>query len=196
MTKIAPEDKLEKQDIDLFEMLSAIDNKDYGWYDRLTEEQKKKVVPYLLMQWTSMVSGKKEAQQFYVLSTNYHANRHMFNEVIQNHTEMQWMMLCASSPGIGKQRHTWIPQLSPKYGQLKAKATVKEVAEYFKKLYDGADKNLITQFAQDWVIEQNHRYRIAQLHPEMKLSDIELLSKLVTTEELDDYEKEAGINQN
>jgi len=32
--KVSADEKFEKQDFDLFEALSAIDNKDYGYYDR------------------------------------------------------------------------------------------------------------------------------------------------------------------
>jgi hypothetical protein len=38
------DEKFEKQDLDLFEVLAALDKKDYDFYDRLSIEQQKKFV--------------------------------------------------------------------------------------------------------------------------------------------------------
>ena len=47
--KLAPDEKLEKQDFNLFEAIAAIDKKDYDYYDRLTPEQQKKFVPFMML---------------------------------------------------------------------------------------------------------------------------------------------------
>ena len=36
--QIPKDEKFENTDLDLFEVLAALDKKDYGYYDRLTEE--------------------------------------------------------------------------------------------------------------------------------------------------------------
>jgi hypothetical protein len=41
--KTPVDEKFEKQDFNLFEAITAIDKKDYGYYDRLTPEQTTKV---------------------------------------------------------------------------------------------------------------------------------------------------------
>ena len=51
------DEKFEKTDIDLFDVLAAMDKKDYGYYDKLTEEQKKKFVPYMMVLWMSCIKG-------------------------------------------------------------------------------------------------------------------------------------------
>lgn len=120
------EEKFEKQDFDLFEALAAIDRKDYGYYDRLTEEQKKKFSPFMTIKWMSAVKASGSLQQFHALSTNEFANKHLFNENVIKHPKLQWMMLCASSLGQ-KQFHHYIKPNKQSEGNL--------IEEYLKKLY-------------------------------------------------------------
>jgi hypothetical protein len=111
---IPVEEKFEKQDLDLFEVLAALDRKDYNYYDKLTEEQQKKFVPYMLTLWMSCIKGNSTLQGYYVMNTEYTANKYLFNENVQKHPKLQWLMLCAASPGIGKQFHQWIPHIRDK----------------------------------------------------------------------------------
>ena len=43
--KVSADEKFQNQDFDLFEALNAIDKKDYNWYQKLSDDQKKKFVP-------------------------------------------------------------------------------------------------------------------------------------------------------
>ena len=90
------EDTLEKNDINLFEVLAAIDSKDYGYYDRLTDDQKKKIVPYQLIQWISGLQGNKDLQSYYLQSVQYHANMHLVDHMIaskeHDHAKLQWLL--------------------------------------------------------------------------------------------------------
>jgi hypothetical protein len=56
--KTAAEEKITNQDLDLFEVLNAIDNKNYSYYDSLTIEQQKKLIPFVLLHWISAVKAK------------------------------------------------------------------------------------------------------------------------------------------
>jgi hypothetical protein len=117
--KVAVDEKLEQQDFDLFEAITAIDKKDYGYYDRLTPEQQKKFVPFMMLHWISAIKGNEGLSRYYVMSTNEYANKYLFNENVMKHPKLQWLMLCASSPGLGKQFHPWIPQIKEKVSLLK-----------------------------------------------------------------------------
>jgi len=90
------DEKFVAQDFDLFDALTAMDKKDYGYYDRLTEEQQKKFVPYMMTHWMSAIKGLGDVQGYYLRSVDYHANKHLFNEYVQKHPKLQWYMLCAS----------------------------------------------------------------------------------------------------
>ncbi len=84
------DEKLEQQDFDLFKALDAIDAKNYSWFSKLTEEQKKKFVPYMITHWMSAIKAKGMLGAYYVMSTDANANKYLFNEVIQGHPQLQW----------------------------------------------------------------------------------------------------------
>lgn len=107
-TKTPTDQKFEKVDFDLFEALAAIDRKDYGYYDRLTEEQQRKFSPYMMVRWMSSMKGSSALQQYHVLSVNEFANTHLFSEFVGKHPKLQWLMLCASGLGNGKQFHQFL----------------------------------------------------------------------------------------
>ena len=106
--KTPTDEKFEKVDFDLFEALAAIDRKDYGYYDRLTEEQQKKFSPYMMVRWMSNMKGSAALQQYHVLSVNEFANTHLFSEFVSKHPKLQWLLLTTVSPNMGKHRHEWM----------------------------------------------------------------------------------------
>ena len=189
---VPQDEKLENTDLDIFKVLEAIDKKDYGWYDTLTEEQQKKFVPYVITHWMSAIKSNGMLGAYYTMSTDANANKHLFNERVQQHPKLQWLMLVAASPGMGKQFHQWIPHLSAKLGELKTEANKKEVKDYFTKVFAGASSNDIDDAATQYVTDQRHRVRLAKMFPQMKVSDIESLAQYVTTQDIDDYERESG----
>jgi hypothetical protein len=190
--KLSADEKFEKVEFDLFEAITAIDKKDYSYYDRLTPEQQRKFVPFMMLHWISAIKGSSDLQGYYLRSVDYHANKYMFNESVQKNPKLQWLMLCAASPGIGKQFHQWIPHMKERVAKLKEKPKAKEIKDYFKKIYpksSDSDLNTITD-----VFIDSHRKKmyIANKFPELKFDEIELLSELITDKDIEEYEKELG----
>lgn len=184
--------KLQNVDFDLFAALEALDRKDYDYFDTLTEEQQKKFVAYMMLHWTSSIKKQGEIGKYYVLATEECANKHMFNEYVQRHPKLQWLMLCTVSPNMGKQFHQWIPQLSNKIGELKVGSKPKDFSDYLSKVYNTADTITLRELSNELSADQNKKYRLAQLFPSMKLIDIDILSKHVTDKELTEYEQQCG----
>jgi len=189
---IPVEDKLEKQDFPLFEAIEALDKKDYYFYDRLTEEQQRKFIPFMLIKYLSYVKGSREVSGYYTLSTNYHANKYFFNENVQKHPKLQWLMLCAASPGIGKQYHPWMPQIKESVSKLRDSAKQKDTVDYYKKVYPKASEAEITEIAKVFVQEHKRKMYFASIFPEMKYEDIDILSQITTDETIEKYEKDRG----
>jgi len=190
---IIPQDeKLENQDFNLFEAIAALDKKDYGYYDRLTPEQQRKFVPFMLIKWLSYVKGSGDIAGYYVMSTEYNANKYFFNESVGKHPKLQWYMLCAASPGLGKQYHQWLPQIKERVSLLKEPAVLKDTKEYFTKIYPKANVEDITEFSKTYVQEQKKKMHLAQIYPYLKIADIEVLSQTVTDEDITQYEKDRG----
>ncbi len=190
--QVPKDEQLEKQDFPLFDALLALDNKDYGYYDRLSPEQQKKFTPFMLVRYLSYLKGSGDIAGYYAMSTNYNANKYIFNEFVQKHPKLQWLMLCAASPGLGKQFHPWIPQIKEKVSLLKEQAQLKDVKEYYKKIYPKANETDITEVAKAFVDEQKKKFYLASVYPTMKLCDIEVLSQTVTDEEIEQYERDRG----
>lgn len=186
------DEKWSNQDFDLFGALVALDKKDYSYFSGLTEEQQRKFVPYMMVHWMSAVKAQGVLGGYYTISTDTHANKYLFNELVQKHPELQWLMLCAASPGLGKQFHQWIPHLKTAVANLKEAAKERDVVEYFQKIYRGAGEADIKQAASEWVSTQNHQHRLAEMYPDMKLQDVSTLSALVDASEIDEYEQRSG----
>ena len=189
---IPADEKLENQDFDLFNALAALDKKDYGYYDRLNQEQQRKFVPYMLLMWMSAVKGNKDLQNYYVSSTDYYANKYMFNENVQKHPKLQWLMLCAASPGIGKQFHQWIPNISASISKLKTVAKVKDIKDYYAKIYPKLNKDDLQDMATEFVENQKRKMYLSKIYPNSKIEDVEVLNQLVTDMDIEQYEKDRG----
>lgn len=186
------DEKFEKQDLDLFEVLAALDRKDYNYFDKLTVEQQKKFVPYMMTHWMSAIKGSEGLSRYYVMSVNEYTNKYLFNEYVYKHPKLQWLMLCASSPGMGKQFHQWIPHLSEKVTKLEETPKQKEVRDYFTKIYPKASEENLYAISEAFVEDHKKKAYLAKRFPTLKLSDIETLASIVTDEEIKQYEKDSG----
>jgi hypothetical protein len=192
--KSASDEKLDNVNFDLFEAISAVDRKDYAWWNKLTSEQQRKFVPYMMLYWISTLKSASGVAAYYLRSTNHYANTHMFNEVIVNHPQLQWLMLCAASPGMGKQYHQWVGGLSPKITSLREPAKLKDMRDWIEKSYGTkvSDEQKQT-LAQSLTASQNRKHYLAQQYPHLKIEDIELLNLVTSNEEIERYRQESGI---
>lgn len=189
---VPKDEQLEKQDFPLFDAIAALDRKDYTFYDKLPPEQQKKFTSFMLVRYMSYIKGSGEIAGYYARSVDYHANKYIFNEYVQKHPKLQWLMLCASSPGLGKQFHPWIHQIKEKVSLLKEPAQLKDIKEYYKKIYPKAGDDDIDEVSKAYVTEQKKKCYLATVYPEMKIADIETLSQMVTDEEIEQYERDRG----
>lgn len=190
--KLTAEEKFTNIDFPLFDALAALDKKDYGFFDRLTTEQQKGFSPFMLLHWLSTVSGVSDLQRYYLQNTDYTANKNMFHENITKHNKLQWLMLCAVSPGMGKQFHKWIPHIKRNYTLLLEEAKAKEIQDYFAKVYPNTQKEVLSEISEEFTRIQKRKYKLAQLFPNLKVSDIEILNEVVTDEQISEYEKDCG----
>lgn len=89
--------------------LRALDNKDRNFYDDLTDEERKKFSPYLMLRYSASVEGNLDLQGWYLRATNERVNRNFFDISTSQHKKLQWLMCTTASPGMGSQRHYWLP---------------------------------------------------------------------------------------
>lgn len=123
------------------EEMRAIDTKDRAWYESLTEEEKKKLSPWLLMRYTSNCSDKMFTEHF-LEWTNEVVNVH-FNK-LRKHTQLQFQLL--QLVGLGKSVfHPWIqPGKAQKKNKLQA-----WIIENYKHLNDDEIDILIKETSKD-----------------------------------------------
>lgn len=191
-TKTVKDEKFTDIDFPLFPALEALDNKDYGFYDRLTDEQKKKFTAFMMVQWISNVKSNSKLQEYYLLATNDFINKHLFNEVVQKHPKLLWLLLCTVSPKMGKQFHQWIPQIKDRVTKLKDKPKKDEVMEYYKKIYPGIDNELLSEVTNQFMNEYSRKVYLANEFPTLKYDEIEVLNAVITDDEIKRYEEERG----
>lgn len=86
--------------------MTGLDLKDREYYDRFTDEEKKKFSTYLMLRWGASVSGDPLLEQYYLMSVNENVNKNFFD--ISKHPKLQWLCCTAASPDLGKQRHYWL----------------------------------------------------------------------------------------
>ena len=108
--------------------MKMFDHKVRDFYDDLTEEERKKFAPFLMIRWGSAVEGSRDLQEFYVISTNERLNKNFFNISSSKHRKLQWLMATTVSPGLGSMRHNWI---APKKKEAGAGSIKKQLAELF-----------------------------------------------------------------
>lgn len=108
--------------------MRQFDRKNRHFYNELTEEERKKFSPYLMIRWGSSVEGSRDLQEFYVIATNERLNKHFFAVNTAAHKKLQWLLATTVSPDMGTPRHTWI---APKKKESGASAKRKALQEMF-----------------------------------------------------------------
>jgi hypothetical protein len=99
--------------------MQQFDRKNRGFYDDLTDEERRKFSNYLMIRWGSAVRGGRELQEFYVIATNERLNRHFF--AVNRHPKLQWLMATTVSPELGAQDHVWIAPKKKETGSNEVK---------------------------------------------------------------------------
>lgn len=107
--------------------MRMFDRKVRTFWDDLTDEERKKFAPFLMIRWGSCVEGSRELQEFYVIATNERLNKHFFSFNSTRHKKLQWLLATTVSPDMGAFKHNWI---APKKKESSS-AIRKQLAELF-----------------------------------------------------------------
>lgn len=124
------------------------------FWDRCTPEQQKKIAPFLLNRYMSIVKGSAELHAYYLMATNQRVNVNYF--ALSKHPKLIWQLLCTVSPGMGNQFHQWI-------GNKKKKSSNTDI-----------------------------RKRLAELYPNYKEDELDLLASITTASDLKELAEASG----
>lgn len=105
--------------------MAQFDRKNRGFYDSLTDEERKKFSNYLMIRWGSSVQGNTFEQSVYVISCNENLNKHFF--AINRHPKLQWLCATTVSPNWGTYQHQWIAPKKKEAGSNEIKKTLMEL---------------------------------------------------------------------
>lgn len=105
------------------DIMAAVDRKDYNYYSRLTDEQRKSLNLWMTQRYASSVQGKLAGH--YLVIINEFMNIHWSD--ISKHPELQWKLMCLA--GTGK------TQFHPFVKVPKAKRKKDKIGELIKELF-------------------------------------------------------------
>lgn len=99
---------------------AQLNKKNRNFFNELTDEEQKKFSTYLIMKYSANVEGSADLQEWYLRASNERVNQNFFD--LGRHPKLQWLLCTTISPGMGPQRHYWIPA-KKKDGKINTKLT-------------------------------------------------------------------------
>lgn len=146
--------------------MAQFDNKNRNFFDSLNDEQKKKFSPYMMIRWGSAVyTDDPDLQDWYLQATNERLNLHFFDINSTVDKKMQWLMATTVSPGRDILKH---------YGGTPTHKWIPPKKQQ--------NNNRAAKF-------------IRALYPTLKEEDIELMAKINSIKELQDYARSLGWDE-
>lgn len=85
--------------LDIFKVLSRIDNSDFNFIDKLTEDELKSFAPFVVQNW---LYGSYDNKEIRTVLLNELTNNFVFS--LQQHPKLLYKLFCVSS-GFGETRH-------------------------------------------------------------------------------------------
>lgn len=133
-----------KAKLDIKPVLMAIDNRTKGFWEKLSDDDKKAIEPFLLMIFTSSVkTNSYDIEHYYLNLTNEFVNKH-FN-IVRHHPELQFKLI--QCVGLGsKQYHPW---LTPSKKKRKTSNLLKWLEEMYPTYNDEELELLLTLNSKD-----------------------------------------------
>jgi hypothetical protein len=135
------------------EMLQ-FDKKNRNFYDDLTDDEKKKFPPFIMIRWGADVQGSSELQAYYLMSVNERLNKHFFDISGKEHKKFQWLLCTTVSPGMGKQYHKWLA--------AKKKTSDNKAEKFFSEIYPHLRDDEIKLLAE--INDKNELKQLARAH--------------------------------
>lgn len=115
---------LEKVKLDLGKTLNALNNRDLDYYAKLSDEEKKKYAPIVLMRYMSSAPNQKGLHEAHLVYVNELVNDNFWS--LTKFPEFQHMLLATCGLNMNV-RHDWIAM--PK------RKKVDGLRDYFKQIY-------------------------------------------------------------
>lgn len=105
-----------KRELDLSRVLKAVDTRDYEFYDRLNDKERKELSPYVLMRFISNCNGDADLQEWFVERTNEFVNKNHWS-LANKDEKLLWQLCAAVGPGITV-FHKYLPSVKTQFNKF------------------------------------------------------------------------------
>jgi hypothetical protein len=85
--------------LDIKRELAAVDLRNYDFYDKLTDQEKKEFSPYVLMRYVGNVEGDRDLQEWFLERTNELVNKDHW-VLSKNHKALLWKLFAGCGVGM------------------------------------------------------------------------------------------------
>lgn len=144
--------------------MAAFDCKDRAYYDKFTDEQRKKFSTYLMLRWGATVSGIEEMQAYYLIATNEQVNKNFFD--LSKHPKLQWLCCTTVSPEMGIQHHQWV-------AAKKTTSPSSKLQKFVLEVYPELNEDEVALF-----LKLNELKSVKQLARDIGMSDSDIKKEL------------------
>lgn len=145
--------------------MAAFDRKDRAYYDKFTDEQRKKFSTYLMLRYGASVTGDVTLQSYYLMATNQRVNKHFFD--VNRHPKLQWLMCTSVSPDMGNKYHYWLP------AKKKVGASTNKLIKFVREIWPNLKEDEL-----EMIITLNDKKELKQLAKEHGWNDKQIKTDL------------------
>ena len=85
--------------LDIKRELEAVDLRNYDFYSKLTDQERKEFSPYILMRYVSNAQGDPDIQEWFVEMTNELVNKNHW-DLSKDHKALLWKLFAACGAGV------------------------------------------------------------------------------------------------
>lgn len=115
--------------IKLADLFSAVNRKDRDWWERLSDDQRKKFSSWLYSRYMSIVRhNNPDMHRYYVLSANKTLNLDL-SKLTKNHAKLIYLLMTTMSNEYTRADHQYIPPLKKNKSDKKTNNKMKVLSE-------------------------------------------------------------------
>ena len=115
--------------IKLADLFSAVNRKDRDWWERLSDEQRKKFSSWLYSRYMSIVRhNNPDMHRYYVLAANSTINRDL-SKLTKNHTKLIYLLMTTIANDFTRADHQYIPPLKKNKADKKTNNKMRILSE-------------------------------------------------------------------
>jgi mRNA-degrading endonuclease RelE of RelBE toxin-antitoxin system len=156
--------------IKLADLFSAVNRKDRDWWERLSDEQRKKFSSWLYSRYMSIVRhNNPDMHRYYVLSANKELNRDL-SKLTKNHTKLIYLLMTTMANEFTRADHQYIPPLKKNKADKKTNNKMRVLSELHPGSKD-SDIETLANVITDEEFEEllvSHGWDIKKIKAELK----------------------------